>query len=100
MSETRISLEEIHPIALLGIHNQNLKLLQAAFPKLKIVARGNELLIKGDVAESARLTEKVEEIIHHIERFDSLTPDKLRDILGGIAPPFEAIPEDAERGEP
>ncbi len=86
MSDTHINLDDVHPIALLGINNINLKLIQQAFPKLKIIARGSELIVKGDEAEIKRLQEKIKRMISHINRHETLPEERLRDILGDIAP--------------
>ncbi|MGZ5281548.1 MAG: PhoH family protein [Bacteroidia bacterium] len=86
MSDTHINLDDVHPIAFLGINNVNLKLIQQAFPKLKIIARGSELIVKGDEAETKRLQEKVKRMISHINRHETLPEEKLLDILGDIAP--------------
>lgn len=94
MSETKILLEDVHPITFLGVNNQNLKLIQRAFPKLKIIARGSELIVKGDEEETNRLNSKVERIVKHLNKYGELTEEKLVDILGDIAPPTE--PEEPE----
>lgn len=98
MSETKIILEDIHPIGLLGINNQNIRLIQQAFPKLKIIARGNEIVIRGDAQETAKLQEKLTQIIQYVERHDNLPEEKLIEFLGEI--PMSHIPtnEKAEEG--
>jgi phosphate starvation-inducible protein PhoH and related proteins len=87
LSETKINLEDVHPITFLGINNQNFKLIQQAFPKLKIIARGNEIIIKGDADETARLSDKIDLILKHISRHETLSEEKLADLLGDIPPP-------------
>jgi len=47
MHETLISIEGLDPVVLLGNENSNLRALQDKFPKLRIVARGNDFIIKG-----------------------------------------------------
>ncbi|RYD81452.1 MAG: PhoH family protein [Sphingobacteriales bacterium] len=89
MSDIHINLDDVHPIAFLGINNVNLKLIQHAFPKLKIIARGSELIVKGDEAEVKRLQEKVKRILSHINRHETLPEEKLRDILGDIGAPTQ-----------
>lgn len=86
MSEIKIILEEVHPIELLGINNHNLRLIQQAYPKLKIVARGNEIFIKGEDAESKTLERKITLMIAHITKFSKLGEDKVMDILGDYQP--------------
>lgn len=83
MSEIKIKLDDVHPIEILGINNQNLKLIQHAFPKLKVVARGNEIIIIGEETEANMLGEKIQLMVSHVLRYSSLSEDKLTDILGG-----------------
>ena len=45
MHETLISIEGLDPVVLLGNENSNLRALQDKFPKLRIVARGNDFII-------------------------------------------------------
>ena len=94
MSETKILLEDVHPITFLGVNNQNLKLIQRAFPKLKIIARGSELIVVGDEEETNRLNAKVERIIKQVNKYGDLSEEKLVDILGDIAPP--TVPDEPE----
>ena len=84
MSEIKIKLDEVHPIEILGINNQNLRLIQQAYPKLKVVARGNEIILKGEEAEVKVLEEKLHLMISHILKYAKLSEDKLRDILGDV----------------
>ncbi len=46
MIEKTVTLENISLIDFLGIENKTIDTLSAAFPKSKIVSRGNEILIK------------------------------------------------------
>ncbi len=94
MSEAKINLDDVHPISFLGINNQNFKLLQQAFPKLKIIARGNEIIIKGDPEEIERLSIKIDAILKYLARYNTITEDKLIGLLGDIPGPVES--EDAE----
>ena len=94
MNEAKINLDEVHPISFLGVNNQNFKLLQQAFPKLKLIARGNEIIIKGDADETARASDKIDMILKYIARHNTITEDKLIEFLGDIPPATE--PEDAE----
>ena len=89
MNEFKIKLDDVHPIEVLGINNQNLKIIQQAFPKLKVIARGNEIIIKGEEHEAQALTDKIKIMVSHILRYSNLPEDRLVDILGGTAPPSE-----------
>ncbi|MEX0965611.1 MAG: PhoH family protein [Bacteroidia bacterium] len=81
MSETRIRLDEVHPVEILGINNERLKLLQQQFPKLIILARGNEIILKGDDDEMLRLHEKIRRMIQYVSRYQNLPEPALSNIL-------------------
>nr|MDQ3073792.1 PhoH family protein [Bacteroidota bacterium] len=73
----------------------NLKLMQASFPQLKVIARGNVITLKGPEEETRLLADKIGHMISQILRHASLSEDKVRDILG--TPPgmlAEPIEED------
>ena len=94
MSEAKINLDDVHPISFLGVNNQNFKLLQQAFPKLKIIARGSEIILKGDPEEIERVSGKIELILKYIARHNTITEEKLIDMLGDIPPP--TVPHDED----
>ena len=94
MSEAKINLDDVHPISFLGVNNQNFKLLQQAFPKLKIIARGSEIILKGDPDEIERVSAKIELILKYITRHNTITEEKLVDMLGDIPPP--TVPHDED----
>lgn len=87
MSEIRIRLDEIHPVEILGVNNEKLKLIQQTFPKLRIIARGNEIIIMGEEGEMGRLNEKIGRMIQHVQRYHTLTENALANILQAEAPP-------------
>ncbi len=89
MNEFKIKLDDVHPIEILGINNQNLKIIQHAFPKLKIIARGNEIIIKGEEIEAEALADKIKLMVTHILRYSNLPEDRLIDILGSSKPVLE-----------
>ncbi|MCC6684085.1 MAG: phosphate starvation-inducible protein PhoH, partial [Bacteroidia bacterium] len=72
MSEKSYLIEDVDPMELLGVNNQNLKLLQSQFPKLKIVSRGQELTILGDEQEINHFEHKLDQMIDHIRKFGKL----------------------------
>lgn len=81
MKEKLIDLTGINLIDLFGAEEKRLKVLKDYFPKLKIVLRGNELKIIGDDIEIARLTEKLELFIQHIDKYQSLTVGNMESIM-------------------
>ena len=98
MSETRIRLEDIHPLELLGVNNERLKTLQEKFPKLRVMARGNEIILKGDEQEMMRLNEKVSRMIQYILKYDNLPDRALTNILESEGGNRRPLPPTQEEG--
>lgn len=81
MNELRIDLENINPVTLWGSNNEYFEVIKRQYPKIKIVARGNEVKILGDEAEIAIFTSRFSKIIQHIDKFQSLTTNELERLL-------------------
>jgi phosphate starvation-inducible PhoH-like protein len=81
--EKIIEIDEVPMPELLGIHNKNLKEVAAAFPKTKIVARGNQIKIMGSAQEILRIEETIQELIHHLSQFGNLNDHVIKSILYG-----------------
>lgn len=82
MNELNLSIENIHPVVLWGANNEYFELIKKHFPKLKIVARGNDVKVLGDDTELNAFSKKFKEIINHIEQFQNLSDGDLEQILG------------------
>lgn len=81
MSERTIKIEGIHPPEIFGLREEKLKLLQNIFPKLRIVSRGEELIIIGDKHETAFFEAKFQLMLAHYERFSKLTEENILEIM-------------------
>ncbi len=81
MSEKSYLIEDVDPMELLGVNNQNLKLLQSQFPKLKIVSRGQELTILGDEQEINHFEHKLDQMIDHIRKFGKLHANYFEELV-------------------
>jgi phosphate starvation-inducible PhoH-like protein len=99
LSETRILLEHIHPVELLGPNNNHLKLLQQHFPEIRITARGKEIILQGSDQKVAHAEEQVHALIDLASR-TTLTERKLQSFLRegqiGVAPQQNARSYDAQ----
>jgi phosphate starvation-inducible protein PhoH and related proteins len=82
LNELKIDLENINPVILWGPNNEYFELIRKQFPKLKIVARGTEVKVLGDEAELAAFNLRITEIIHHVEKYHSLSSNDLEGLLG------------------
>jgi len=77
MIEQLIYLEGIDPAILYGVNNNFLDKIKAFFPKLKIVARGNEIRVFGDEEEISRFDDLIHLLIEHLQRFNRLSETDL-----------------------
>ncbi len=81
MNEIEIMLDEVNPSDFLGVNNANLKIIQAAFPKAKIISRGNQLKIVGDDHEIQDVKEKIAHLVDYLLKKGSLTETHVADLL-------------------
>lgn len=78
MIEKSITLENISLIDFLGIENKNINQLASAFPKSKIVSRGNEILLKGESDDIIQITDILNSLIDHFHQFGRITEDNVK----------------------
>ncbi len=81
MVEKLITLENIAMVDFLGLENQNIKTLASAFPKSRIVSRGNQLLIKGSASEILQINEVVQSLIDHYHKYGKVSEDQVKAVL-------------------
>lgn len=81
MNERLILIEGIDPLALLGINNDHLNLIADHYPKLKLIARGDEIKVYGEAKEIDDLEIKLNHIIEFYRKFNRLSADNIRDFL-------------------
>ena len=77
MTEIIIFFEDIDPIVLFGTNNILLDKIRSFFPKLKIVARGNEIKILGDEGEIALFADRFNEIIEYYRKYNRIEEQDL-----------------------
>jgi len=82
MTEHLIYLEGVDPVSLYGVNNSLLDRIKAFFPRLKVVARGNELRVYGEEEEIMRFEEKIRDIIEHLQKYNRLTESDIDGIIG------------------
>jgi phosphate starvation-inducible PhoH-like protein len=81
MIEKVIFLDDIEPVVLLGPNNRLLDLIQSYFPKIKLVARGNELICMGEAGEVAAFAEKLTELLDYYRKYNRLEEGDLERLL-------------------
>ena len=72
MTEIVIFLEDIDPVVFFGTNNQLLDKIRSFFPKIKILARGNELKCLGEESEITIFAEKFNELIEYYHKYHRL----------------------------
>ncbi len=84
MVNKEIIIEHIEPTELLGVNNRYLKSVQEYYPKVKIISRGNQLFISGELREIEQVENKLEELAKHIKDYGNLNQSQLENILGRV----------------
>lgn len=79
--ETKIELETLNPIDFYGVGGQRLEKIRGLFPKIKIVARGNDLKIMGEEAETEKFSALIAKIKKHVLKYNTLSDSELDGLL-------------------
>lgn len=85
MLEKIITLEDVSMVDFLGIHNTNIREVAAAFPQSKIISRGNEIRIQGTAPEIMKITELLDSLLVHYQKYGKVTNDNVKGYLTGIS---------------
>lgn len=79
--ERKISIGNIDPIDFYGINNTKFNLLKEFFPKLKITARGEEIIIQGEENLIETFVSKINLLLEHYGKYNMLTVANLKRIV-------------------
>jgi phosphate starvation-inducible PhoH-like protein len=95
--EKIITLEDVSMVDFLGIHNANIREVAAAFPQSKIISRGNEIRIQGTAPEIMRITELLDSLVVHYQKYGKVTNENVKGYLTGITTlPAKSAEDDAD----
>lgn len=81
MTEKIILLNEIDTLSFYGVNNSRLNILKEQFAKLKIVGRGAELKVMGEATELNLLESKVNLVLEHLVKYNSLTDEDFQKLI-------------------
>lgn len=81
MVEKVITLENISLIDFLGVENKNINEVASAFPKSKIVSRGNEIRIQGTTSEILKINDILNSLLSHYHQYGKVTQDNVQSYL-------------------
>jgi len=94
--EKTITLENIPLTDFLGVENKNIAELAAAFPRSRIISRGNEILVKGEAPDIIQITDILNSLIDHFHQFGKVTTENVRGYITQERQEF--VPEDSPDG--
>ncbi len=81
--EKIITLDNVSLIDFLGVENNNIRQIAAAFPMSRIISRGNEIRIKGTTPEITRISDILESLLHHYQTYGKLTNENVKTYING-----------------
>ncbi len=81
MSEKIISIEPVPPLELFGVNERKLKAITKQFPKLKVVARGQQVKVIGDDSSIADFTQGFDRLLDYYESYGKLPLREITRIL-------------------
>lgn len=81
MIEKVVTLDNISLVEFLGVENKTIDSLAAAFPKSKIVSRGNQILIKGTTSEIIQIDDILNSLIEHYHKYGRITAENVQQYI-------------------
>jgi len=75
--ERVITLDNISLPDFLGVENKNIGQLVSAFPKSKIISRGNEIQLKGASGDLHKINDILQSLIEHYHKYGKITRDNV-----------------------
>lgn len=81
MIEKVVKLDNISLIDFLGVENKNIDSLAAAFPKSRIVSRGNQIVLKGTTEEVVQIDDILASLIDHYHKYGRVTEENVQNYI-------------------
>jgi phosphate starvation-inducible protein PhoH and related proteins len=94
LTEKVITLENVSLPDFLGVENKNIHSLAEAFPKSRIVSRGNEILIKGTATEVVQINDILNALMDHYHKFGRITEENVKGFVSYDHDQEEALAPD------
>jgi len=79
--EKTVTLENVSLIDFLGVENKTIDTLAAAFPKSRIVSRGNQILIKGSTSEIVQIDDILNSLLNHYHSYGKITEENVQNYI-------------------
>ncbi len=81
MTKKNLTIETVEPLLLFGSNDRYLKKVEAAFPKTKITARGNRVVLQGSTDEISNIEKVINELVSVLHRNKTLTENDVETVL-------------------
>lgn len=81
MVEKVITLDDVSLIDFLGVENKHIKEVALAFPKSRIVSRGNEIKLIGPSAEISKIYEIMDSLISHYHKYGKISEENIQSMI-------------------
>lgn len=81
MSELKIEINEIDLANLFGVNNSNFEAIKLKFPKLKLIARGNQIKAVGSDDELKKFERVFSSILNYYNRFNFIEKEVLEQLF-------------------
>ncbi len=94
MVEKVITLENVSLLDFLGVENKNINEVASAFPKSKIVSRGNEIRIQGSSTDLLKINDIINSLVQHYHKYGKVTEENVQNYLSKEAE--EGLPDKEE----
>ncbi len=94
MVEKVITLENISLVDFLGVDNSNIKEVASAFPKTKIISRGNEIRIQGTGSEILKINDILNSLVNHYHKYGKVTHSNVKTYIEQENPELDIDKED------
>ncbi len=85
MAEKSYLIEDLHPLEIYGANNVYLEKIKHNYPKLRIIARGNEIKAIGEESEVDLLLKKIDQFVMMIAKGRELNDSLLGEVFGAEA---------------
>lgn len=79
--EKIIEIKGVNPVELLGVNNLFLKKITLHFPALKIIARGNNLIVQGEEQVILIFEHKFEQIVNYFKKFSTINENIIEQLF-------------------
>lgn len=81
LSERTIHITAVDPVTVLGPNDQNLRAIREIFPKLNLIARGDEIHVIGPGEQVEVFLERFEQLQRHVVKYNELPRKVLDEIM-------------------